>query len=113
MGVKQGKRQEVTGEGSPGAQVGAQVKLSTGKAQRETVGGARAWEPTKSSCTFGQEAWLPDSWTGPAPRRAGTDPRAPVGANIRGLWEDRQPSRLSPHPWDLRTGPYVKQNHQY
>lgn len=83
MGVKQG-RQEVTGggPGAPGVSTGLaameQVRLSTCKAQSKAVGGARAWEPTQPSCTLGQEAWLPDSWTGPAPRRAGTDPGAPV-----------------------------------
>lgn len=48
--------------------------------QSSERGGGRgeAWEPTQPSCTLGQEAWLPDNWTGPAPRRAGTDPGAPV-----------------------------------
>lgn len=76
---------------SRGLAIKKQVKLSMRKAQSEARGwegrgGGRggAWEPTKPGCTLGQEAWLPDSWTGPAPRRAGNDPGAPVGANIGG-----------------------------
>lgn len=49
-----------------------------GGGRDEAVGGARAWEPTQPSSTLGQEAWLPDSQTGPAAGRAGTDPGAPV-----------------------------------